>query len=206
MKTLARWTLAYGLFLIACGLAGYLSNLRRRRPAEQENSFNHESTRMNTKSGTEVSCSRVSAKAFFHSCEFVSTRGYISEIGFNYWFAVDLVNDTWRPLPRTKLLPREKWLFGDPFTSFLSEVRWNEPLCRFMISSVIAAQHNPGRNIQSVARRMVGSLNPTHLHWIVDLNGQQLLPELRYYGQCLSSEAPGSFLAAYWKGRKDRLW
>jgi hypothetical protein len=123
-----------------------------------------------------------------------------------YWFAVDLVNDTWRPLPRTKLLPKEPWLFGDPFTSYLSEARWNEPLCRFMISSVIAAQHNPDQKIQTTARRMAGSLDPTHLRWIVDLDGQQLLPELRYYGQCLSSEAPGSFLAAYWKGRKDRLW
>jgi hypothetical protein len=123
-----------------------------------------------------------------------------------YWFAVDLVNDIWRPLPRTQLLPKERWLFGDPFTSYLSEARWNEPLCRFMISSVIAAEHNPDPEIQSVARRMVRSLDPTHLHWIVDLDGKQLLPELSYYGQCLSSEAPGSFLAAYWKARKDRLW
>jgi hypothetical protein len=119
-----------------------------------------------------------------------------------YWFAVDLLNDSWRPLPRTKLLPKEQWLFGDPFTSYLSQVRWNEPLCRFMISSVIAAQHNPDPKIQSVARRMVGTLDPMHLHWIVDLDGKQLLPELSYYGQCLSSEAPGSFLAAYWHGRK----
>jgi hypothetical protein len=42
-----------------------------------------------------------------------------------------------------------------------------------------------------------------HLHWIVDLDGKKLLPELSYYGQCLSSEAPGSFLAAYWQGRKN---
>lgn len=123
-----------------------------------------------------------------------------------YWFAVDLVNDTWRPLPRTELLPKEKWLFGDPFTSYISHARWNEPLCRFMISSVIANQHNAGQQIPPVARRMVGSLDPVHLHWIVDLDGKQLPPELSYYGQCLSSEAPGSFLAAYWKGRKDRLW
>ena len=110
-----------------------------------------------------------------------------------YWFAVDLVNDTWRPLPRTKLLPKEQWLFGDPFTSYLSEARWNEPLCRFMIASVIAAQHNPDQKIEPVARRMVGRVDATHLHWIVDLDGKQLLPQLSYYGQCLSSEAPGSF-------------
>jgi uncharacterized membrane protein (UPF0136 family) len=33
MKTLARWTLAYGLFLIACGLAGYLSNTEKAKTA-----------------------------------------------------------------------------------------------------------------------------------------------------------------------------
>jgi hypothetical protein len=71
-----------------------------------------------------------------------------------------------------------------------------------MIASVIAAQHNTDQKMQSVARRMVGSLDPIHLHWIVDLDDKQLLPELSYYGQCLSSEAPGSFLAAYWQGRK----
>jgi hypothetical protein len=123
-----------------------------------------------------------------------------------YWFAVDLVNDTWRPLPRTKLLPKERWLFGDPFTSYISAVRWNEPLCRFILASVISAQSNPDENIKRVAHRMMASLDPTHLHWIVDVDGEQLLPELKYYGHCLSSEAPGSFLAAYWKGRKDRLW
>ncbi|MCU0786300.1 MAG: TMEM14 family protein [Verrucomicrobia bacterium] len=33
MKTLARWTVAYGLFLIACGLAGYLSNPEKAKTA-----------------------------------------------------------------------------------------------------------------------------------------------------------------------------
>jgi hypothetical protein len=75
-----------------------------------------------------------------------------------------------------------------------------------MISSVIAAQHNADQTIPPVARRKVGSLDPTHPLWIVGLDGKQLLPELTYYAQYLSSESPESFLAAYWKGRKDRLW
>jgi uncharacterized membrane protein (UPF0136 family) len=33
MPSLARWTIAYGLFLIACGLAGYLSNPEKAKTA-----------------------------------------------------------------------------------------------------------------------------------------------------------------------------
>lgn len=33
MTNLAKWTIAYGLFLIACGLAGYLSNPERAKTA-----------------------------------------------------------------------------------------------------------------------------------------------------------------------------
>ena len=125
-----------------------------------------------------------------------------------YWFAVDLVNDTWRPLPSTQLLPKEQWLFGDPFTSYLSQVRWNEPLARFLVTSAIAAPHclNDRSRIGTVGRKMMESVDSVHLHWLVDLDGKQLLPEISYYGQCLSSEMPGSFLAAYWKGKLDKVW
>ena len=126
----------------------------------------------------------------------------------HYWFAVDLVNDTWRPLPKTELLPKDQWLFGDPFISYISQVRWNEPLARYLVTSAVAAPHCPAQREQicAVANRMMGSVDANHLHWIVDPDGQQLLPEISYYGQCLSSEMPGSFLAAYWKGRRDKLW
>ena len=33
MTTLAKWTVAYGLFLIACGLAGFLSNPEKAKTA-----------------------------------------------------------------------------------------------------------------------------------------------------------------------------
>ena len=125
-----------------------------------------------------------------------------------YWFAVDLVNDTWRPLPSTKLLPKEQWLFGDPFCSYLSQVRWNEPLARFMVTSAIAAPLCPSdrSQMQALGRKLLQSLDQAHLHWLYDPDGKQLLPEISYYGHCLSSEVPSSFLAAYWKGRRDKLW
>jgi hypothetical protein len=41
---------------------------------------------------------------------------------------------------------------------------------------------------------------------MVDPDGKQLLPEISYYGQCLSSEMPASWPAAYWRGKQQGLW
>lgn len=125
-----------------------------------------------------------------------------------YWFAVDLVNDTWRPLPITAFPAREKWLFGDPFTSYLSQVRWMDPMARFMVTSIITAKHAPQSAVraQALAQRMMASIDTDRLHWMLDTDGKQLVPEIGYYGKCLSSEMPGSFLASYWAGKCERYW
>ncbi len=125
-----------------------------------------------------------------------------------YWFAVNLANDTWRPLPATPLLPREEWLFGDPFTSYVSQVRWMEPLARFLIVSALAAEGAPEvqHDAQRLATRMMTHVDWRRLHWLYDPDGKQLLPEISYCGECLSSEMPASFLAAYWRGKHAGLW
>jgi len=125
-----------------------------------------------------------------------------------YWFALDLVHDTWRPLPSTELAPREQWAFGDPLMGAVSQVRWCDPLARAMAASVIAQRHVPAmaEQIRAQATRLMDGTDATRLHWIVDPDGRQLLPEISYYGQCLSSEVPATFLAAYWRGRLEGLW
>lgn len=125
-----------------------------------------------------------------------------------YWFAVDLTNDTWRPLPSTALLPRGQWPFGDPFAAYVSRVRWNDPLARFMVTSVLAVEHKAenAASARTVGRQMLEAIDEQRLHWLLDPDGLQLVPEIRYYGQCLSSEVPSSFLTAYWKGRHLRCW
>lgn len=125
-----------------------------------------------------------------------------------YWFAVDLINDTWRPLPNTAFPSKEKWLFGDPFTSYLSQIRWMDPMARFMVTSVITAKHAPQSAVraQALAQRMMASLDTNRLHWMLDTDGKQLVPEISYYGKCLSSELPGSFLASYWAGKCEQYW
>ncbi|MHB9129638.1 MAG: hypothetical protein ACYDBB_00930 [Armatimonadota bacterium] len=125
-----------------------------------------------------------------------------------YWYALDLRNDTWRPLAATDPLPREDWPFGDPFMSYISEVRWCDPLARALSTSVIAQRHAPAiaDAARAQAQRLLAQVDATRLHWMVDPDGRQLLSELGYYGQCLSSEVPATFLAAYWRGRVDGLW
>jgi hypothetical protein len=125
-----------------------------------------------------------------------------------YWFAADFLNGTWRPLSTTEPLPPEQWVFGDPIFSRVTQVRWNEPLARLIVTSVIASRHAPAIAARAgqQARAIVEAMDETHLHWLADLDGKQLRPEIRYYGQCLSSEMGASFLAAYWRGRKDGLW
>ena len=125
-----------------------------------------------------------------------------------YWFAADFLNNTWRPLPNTPMLPRERWAFGDPFMGCINQVRETEPLARSIVTSVIAGRHAPAVAERAIgmARRIMDVLDETRLHWMVDPDGKQLPPEIRYYGQCLSSEMGASFLAAYWRGRKEGWW
>ncbi len=125
-----------------------------------------------------------------------------------YWFAADFLKGTWRPLPNTPMLPPESWAFGDPFMGSINQVRWAEPLARSIVTSVIACRHAPGvaERAGAMVRRIIETLDETRLHWMVDPDGKQLPPEIAYYGQSLSSEMGASFLAAYWRGRKDGLW
>lgn len=125
-----------------------------------------------------------------------------------YWFAADVRRGTWRPLPTTNSAPREQWGFGDPFMSRVSGVRWCEPLARLMVTSVIASAHAPeiaGAATQQ-ARVILDAIDEKRLHWMIDPDGEQLPPEISYFGQCLSSEVPASSLAAFWRGRRDGLW
>lgn len=125
-----------------------------------------------------------------------------------YWFALDLVHDTWHPLPPTEPVPREQWPFGDPLMSCVSDVRWCDPLARALHTSVIAQCHTPAiaADARTMARRLLDRLDSTRLHWIVDPDGHQLHPEISYYGECLSSEVPATVIASYWHGRLEELW
>ena len=125
-----------------------------------------------------------------------------------YWYAIDAANDTWRPLPKTDQLPKDQWLFGHPLLSYLSQIRWMDPLARFMYTAVVAAKRAPAVAIEarSLAVRILEKVDARRLRWMVDPDGKQLIPEIGYAGEVLSSEVAPTFLAAYWRGRLEKLW
>lgn len=125
-----------------------------------------------------------------------------------YFFIVDVNKGTWRPAPRTKVLPKEDRPLGHPFLSYTSQVRWMEPLCRFMFTSVLGAKHALPikENAQGLALRIMESVDETRMRWMHDPDGEQVIRELSYMTNVLSSEMPATYLATYWRGRLEQLW
>lgn len=83
-----------------------------------------------------------------------------------------------------------------------------EHLLKTGVCSHIACRHVPARaeRAGAMAKQIIEALDETRLHWMADPDGMQLPPEIAYGGQCLGSEMGASFLAPYWRGRKDGLW
>ncbi|MBO9599088.1 MAG: hypothetical protein J7559_14875 [Cohnella sp.] len=125
-----------------------------------------------------------------------------------YYFIFNALDDTWRPAPRTSLLPEGDQPLGDPFFSYCSQVRWMEPLSRFMTTSLIAALHAPGiaAEAKQLAIKLMASVDEIRIRWMYDPDGSQLIPELDYMNDVLSSEMPATYLATFWRGRHENFW
>jgi hypothetical protein len=125
-----------------------------------------------------------------------------------YWFAVNARTKEWRPLEKTAMLPPDKCAFGDPFMGYISQVRYTASLTRFMYISVVAAKHCRAiaKDARGLAMRIMEKIDRTRLKWMIDPDGQQLIPELRYMGQVLDSELAPTYVATYWRGRLENLW
>ena len=124
-----------------------------------------------------------------------------------YWYAVDAKTDAWRPLPKTTPAAGN-WFLDDPFMSYVSQVRWVNPLTRFMYTSLVAAKRSPqvADQARQLALRIMEKIDALRLRWIIDPDGRQLLPELDYMGTVLDSEMSPTYLATYWRGRSEKLW
>jgi hypothetical protein len=59
---------------------------------------------------------------------------------------------------------------------------------------------------RALALRMLESVDETRIRWMVDPDGKQIIPELSYMNDVLSSEMPATYLATYWRGRIEKLW
>lgn len=135
--------------------------------------------------------------------------GYDPEFrGYLYWFLVATKDMSWRRIARTPRLPREQWLGGHPMLSYAAEWIYGDCLARFMWTALLVARHCPERRDEAAgyAADMLRALEPRHLLWIADPDGQQVPPELNYFTRFLSSEAPECLIASYWEGRRLGLW
>ncbi len=125
-----------------------------------------------------------------------------------YYFIVNVQKDSWRPAPRTERLPRDQWLLGQPGLSYTSQKRWMEPLCRFLITSVITAEHSDHLRQPAIAlaKDIMEKVDEVRIKWQHDPDGKQIVPECGDVKEVLSSEMPASYLAAFWRGRGQGFW
>ena len=125
-----------------------------------------------------------------------------------YYFIVDVEKDTWRPAPRTKRLPRNQWLLGQPGLSYTSQKRWMEPLSRFLVTSGITADYSTAMRQPAInlARRIMESVDAVRIKWQHDPDGNQIVADNAEIKEVLSSEMPASYLATFWRGRIQGYW
>jgi len=121
-----------------------------------------------------------------------------------YGFELDLEKETWRAV-HTTATPEQRAnaLAGSLIGTYFSEVCWGDFASRIPDACVIAHQHarefSPGS--LDLSRRMLQRLDNERLHWMIDPDGKQLLPELDWMRWMLSGDAPVFTLLAYWKAR-----
>ena len=83
-----------------------------------------------------------------------------------------------------------------------------EPLSRFMVTSVITAEYSTSMADPAIdlAKRMLEKVDDVRIKWQHDPDGKQIIPEHGDVKEVLSSEMPASYLATFWRGRKQGYW
>ena len=135
--------------------------------------------------------------------------GFDPEQGnYLYWFIVSAKDRSWRPVEMTPRLPRDEWLGGHPMLSFASKWVYGDCLARFQWTAMLVARHCPEQREEAAAfaAATLQRLQPRHLLWISDPDGQQIPPAVNYFTRFLSSEMPEGAIASYWEGRRLKLW
>jgi len=127
-----------------------------------------------------------------------------------YFFLVTPGGTSWRKINKTQDVPEDKWYFADPFFSALNEVRWSEPLSRFVTAAALMHGHldDEGKKMaKDIVGGILGAVDGVRIQWIYDAdNGtSQLHPNVRQLYHIISSEMPSSYLIAYWLGLKEGI-
>jgi hypothetical protein len=123
----------------------------------------------------------------------------------HYWIDIEVRNGTWRP---TGIRPIETPPFPGTFGTYYSDVRWNDQLYRIMTGAFTVVEHCPELRDSTLAwiRALMAKTDGRRLRWMVDPDGRQLKPDIRWMECMLSSEAPFHYLTAYWRGRMQGWW
>lgn len=119
----------------------------------------------------------------------------------HYWIDIDVRNGRWQP---TGIRPNPHPPFPGTFGSYYSDVRWSDQLYRNVNAALAVAKHCP--ELREVTMKWILGImektNGRRLRWMIDLDGQQLKPDVKWMGCMLSSESPFHYLTTYWRGKK----
>jgi hypothetical protein len=92
--------------------------------------------------------------------------------------------------------------------NYYSDVRRNDQLYRIMTGAFTVVAHCPELREPALAwiNTLMAKTNGRRLRWMVDPDGRQLKPDIRWMECQLSSEAPFHYLTAYWRGTTKGFW
>jgi hypothetical protein len=123
----------------------------------------------------------------------------------HYWIDIDVVQRTLRP---TGLRRNDAPPFPGEFFGWYSDVRWSDSLYRTLTAALPVIARLPERRAAALAwaQRIMQLTDGRRLRWMIDLDGQQLRPMVRWMGCMLSSEAPCHYLITWWRGQAAGLW
>lgn len=132
--------------------------------------------------------------------------GLRSDLLSHYVIQIDLERDVWRPLvrpPTPERVATAERLGLSRFAAYDSEVCWGDAAARIADIAVIGRLRAPMlcAGALSLARALLTRLDDQRLHWMIDPDGRQLLPELRWMGETLSSDVPVFTVLTYWRAR-----
>lgn len=119
---------------------------------------------------------------------------------------LDTVTGEWTPLKKS-VKPRSQWTSPWIWTNAVYPVCWGEIASRRVLASAIVARRGsrlakPAREFASLA---FAKLDKEHLRYNIDPENS-LDPEAAYVTNLLSGDGLAYFPAAYWYGRRHKLW
>jgi hypothetical protein len=124
----------------------------------------------------------------------------------HYFIQVDLERNTWRPIRRPLTPERRAWAEQSGHSLFVgydSEICWGDAAARIADIALIGHLRAPSLcpGALTLARELLARVDNQRLHWFVDPDGKQWIPELYWMRDAISSDAPVFATLVYWRAR-----